>query len=313
MDEYLSNLKNKYNYSDEMINLISELMISFVKVLGSEYQDKILETFNNVQIFTYDNIDEASTKLTEIFNTGKKYRVGRPATGTGFIENEVVINENGIQEQKLVIGYSNNNVHALVHELCHAIAYDYAIEDNVLKTITGVDRTDYNISDNIKGSIISEEGTMFNELLTENLAIQVLDVYDKSVVHEPENYAAAANDLKNIFRNDFVNKAIIDSYMKHNFEFLDLIPELISEEEYKNTIAGLYQYFPNEEDKPYIEYLNQLQELSVKEFFERYIEYISQIIRNKYGIDQEIFSTFNQINRKIVSDCGANLLERSER
>lgn len=313
MDEYLTNLKNKYNYSDEIIKDISELIPVFIEVLGPMYQDRILNTFNNVHIFSYDSVDEAEIKLKEIYNTGKKYRVGRLGTGTGFIENEVVLNENGIPEQKLVIGYSNNIPH-LVHELCHAISYDYSIDGNVLKTVTGLDYTDYEIVDGHKGTIISSSGQMFNEILTENLAIQLLDVYDKTVVHEPTAYNDATKEFKNIFRNETVNKAIIDSYMSHNYLFLNQLSELITQENYQNIVSGLYQYFLNEEDKQYIDYLNHLQQITVKEFFEKYyIDYISQPFTNKYGIDDEIFSTLNQINRRIVDDCGISLSDKIER
>ena len=124
MEEFLNNLKATKGYDDQMLTIISNIMMAFNEVLGNENMTNVLQAINNVQIFLYDDVAQASTILSHYFNNGKEYRIGSQATGTGFTEDEYTLDENGCLKQYLVIGLDKNNINiqTLVHELCHAIS-----------------------------------------------------------------------------------------------------------------------------------------------------------------------------------------------
>lgn len=310
MEEFIKNLKAKKGYDDQMLTIISNIIMAFDEVLGDENMPNVLQAINNVQIFLYNDVQQASSILSHYFNNGKEYRVGSQATGTGFTEDEYTLDENGNLRQHLVIGLDKNNINiqTLVHELCHAISSinGFFVKDNILYTNSGFDTTLYDFSNGTKGATISNQGMVFNEVVTENLAMQVMDAYDKTVSHEATGYNGYVSNFKNLFRNASLNKMIIESYINHDDKFVKMLDEIVDQQVYLDCIYRMY----NEIDSNNFavkEYLEKLSKLSFSEFFALYCTYINKMFGTLDGINKNDFKIMKQINQEIIVTIGNKL------
>ena len=310
MEEFIKNLKATKGYDDQMLTIISNIIMAFDEVLGDENMPNVLQAINNVQIFLYDDIQQASSILSHYFNNGKEYRVGSQATGTGFTEDEYIFDENGDLIQQLVIGLDKNNINiqTLVHELCHAISSinGYFVRNNTLYTNSGFDSTSYDFSNGTKGRTISNQGMVFNEIVTENLAMQVMDAYDKTIIHEATAYNGYVSNFKNLFRNASLNKMIIESYINHDDKFVKMLDEIVDQQVYLNCIYRMYNAIDSN-NFAVREYLEKLSKLSFSEFFVFYSTYINKMFGTIDGINKNDFKIMKQINQEIIVTIGNEL------
>ena len=310
MEEFIKNLKATKGYDDQMLTIISNIIMAFDEVIGDENMPNVLQAINNVQIFLYDDVQQASSILSHYFNNGKEYRVGSQATGTGFTEDEYTLDENGNLRQQLVIGLDKNNINiqTLVHELCHAISSinGYFVKDNTLYTNSGFNSTSYDFSNGTKGSILSNQGMIFNEIVTENLAMQVMDAYDKTISHEAIAYNGYVSNFKNLFRNASLNKIIIESYINHDDKFIKILDEIVDHQVYLNCIYSMYDVIDSN-NFAIKEYLDKLSKLSFSEFFSLYFTYINKMFGTLDGINKNDFKIMKQINQQVVATIGNEL------
>ena len=310
MEEYIKHLKESKGYDDQMLSIIFNIIMAFNEVLGDENMPNVLQAINNVYIFLYDDISQASTVLSHYFNNGKEYRVGSQATGTGFTEDEYTLNENSELKQYLVIGLDKNNINiqTLVHELCHAISSinGYFVKDNVLYTNSGFNAITYDFSSGMKGSIINNQGMIFNEVVTENLAMQVMDAYDKTISHEASAYNGYVSNFKNLFRNVNLNKIIIESYINHDNNFVKVLDEIVDQQTYLSCVRSMYDVIDS--NKFTIrEYLDKLSNLTFSGFFNLYYTYINKMFGTLDGINKNDFKIIKQINQEIIFAIGNEL------
>ncbi len=310
MEEFLKNLKATKGYDDQILTIISNIMMAFNEVLGDENMPNVLQAINNVQIFLYDDIQQASSILSHYFNNGKEYRVGSQATGTGFTEDEYIFDENGDLKQQLVIGLDKNNINiqTLVHELCHAISSinGYFIKDNVLYTNSGFNSTSYDFSNGIKGATLDNQGMIFNEVVTENLAMQVMDAYDKTISHEATAYNGYVSNFKNFFRNTNLNKIIIESYINHDNNFVKVLDEIVDQQTYLNYVRSMYDVIDSN-NLGVRGYLDELSNLTFSGFFNLYYTYINKMFGTLDDINKNDFKIMKQINQIIIFDIGNEL------
>lgn len=310
MEEYMEQLKQKKGYDDQMLSIIYNIIMAFNEVLGDENLPKVLQAINNVYIFFYNDISQASTILSQYFNTGKEYRVGVQANGTGFMEDEYALTETGELNQQLVIGLGKNNINIqiFVHELCHAISSidGYLVKDNILYTNSGFEFTAYDFSNGMKGAKINSQGMVFNEIVTENLAMQVMDVYDKTISHEAGGYNGYASNFKNLFRSESLNKIFIESYINHDNNFVKMLDEIVDQQIYLNSVYSMYNVIDNN-NFTVREYLDQLSKLTFSEFFNLYFTYSNKLSGTLDGINKNDFKIMKQINQRIIVTIGDEL------
>jgi len=313
MNEFFNNIKVKYNYSDEFIKILSDIMYSFIVVLGESNLDKIIYVFENVFIYEYENVKEAGEFATTYFNNGKTYSFSSVATGGGVIENDYYLDKNGNLDEKVLIllqkgNYSEKNIQTLIHELCHAISSinGFLLKDNIIYTVSGVSSASYEFDGKYKGKIVESSNNIFNEIITENLAVQVMDVYDNKTSHNAINYSGITEKFRKIFRNESINSVIIYDYLNHSSNFMDVLNILYNEEDLKNIVEYLYTVIDinNLELK---NYLDTIYNMSVEDFFNIYIEYSNYLFGNPFGIDKETFKIMKQINNEIVLELSNKL------
>lgn len=314
MHECLLNLKNKYNYDDQMLQTISKVIEAFINVLGEEYTDIILGAVNNTFIFQFDNSMNATNRLNEIINDGTNYYVSNKAEGGGVMEDYYTYN-NGKIYQNFAIGISiigQKKLQTLVHELCHVISTygKLKIEDNKVIIRKGLNFASYQLIDGKIGDRVSNEGEIFNEMLTENLSMQIMDYLEPEVIHEPAAYNGYVNDFKGIFRNNELNKVLINDYINSSSNFLFALENIISKEQILNEIDNLYHYFDDSNER-IITYLDYLKTLSVRDFFSVYIEYCNRFTKTPEGVDKETFKQMKAINSEIIYNVSQKLVKNN--
>ncbi len=312
MEKNFNKVKLKYKYSDQMIQVLSNIYFSFVEVLSVENINKIKFVIENAYILEYESLIEAEEKLNLYFDNGKKYHVGSLATGTGFQEEDYCIDDNGQIYQKLAIGVAKGElneekIQTIVHELCHAISAinGFKLDGNILQVKSGFNTTSYEFNGSSKGLIKSDKGRIFNEIVTENLAMQVMDSYNNTISHNATGYGFSAEALKHIFRNQNINSIIIDDYLNNNSNFLLKINDLINQKDLQNIVMSFYNII-DQSNIIIKEYLDKLCSLTPEEFFKVYITNVNSINKPE-GVDKETFKLMKKIDKQIIYELGMRL------
>ena len=309
MKEFLKKLKSNNNYSDELINMLGSIIPSFINVLGEQYRSRIYELIERIHFFEYDDLNVGGEHLTNYFDNGKEYRINSIAIGGGFVEDGYYVDENKNVSQKLVVGVSktnsNNKIQTLIHEICHALSFSNGILDgDYIITTTGFNKTKYKYNGKYIDEKVSDEYLIFNEIITENLAMQIMDDYDNNVIHEPSSYNGYVNYFKELFRNPKLNYIIINDYFNHTFNFLNEINNLFTNEDLRECISG---FFTDENmNNPMIkEHLIRISNMSPSEFF---LEYMKSL-EFSYGEnkDRKSNKSIRNINLDIVYMLGERL------
>lgn len=73
MTEYVSGLKNKFGYSDELSEFLSQLIPNLIKYYGEEYKDIILSALSNCEIHFQSKDEDPKTFLNSYFETNKEW------------------------------------------------------------------------------------------------------------------------------------------------------------------------------------------------------------------------------------------------
>lgn len=311
MEELIIKLKND-NYDNETIKTIVTVVNGFINVLGEEYKDLVLNAVSKVHFFKYDSVDEASATMTNVINDGNNHNAGALADGGGFMEPYYRYSDDRIDEYYLV-GVASKNLnfyHTLVHEIAHVISTNNKnkIEDDKYITHCGLNTITRKIENGKVGNVIQNDGVMFNEILTESLAVQVMDFLEPGIVHEPVSYNGYVMFFKGIFRNKQLNPLFINNYLNSSLEFLDYIEEVVSKETLDSSIQDIIDSLglDNEEIAKYFEYLKSL---SVKDFFILFINGCNSITKRQEGISRETSRLMKKINVNIINNISTRLME----
>ncbi len=314
MQDYLISLKNKYGYSDEMLQILGNVINAFINVLGDKHIQLVLDAVDNTFVFKYNDALSATDTLNQIINDGTNHNISAIAEGGGFMEDYYTYSNNQIH-QNFAVGISINSQNALstlVHELCHVISTygKLKIEDNKAIVGSGFNITSYQLVDGKLSDEIANNGEIFNEMVTENLAMQIMDYLEPNISHEPTAYNGYVNDFKGIFRSAAFNKVLIDDYVNSSSNFLLSLESVILKEQIVDEIDSLYSYVDLNDIK-IKEYLDYLKSLSVKDFFSLYIEYCNFFTKGPDGIDKSTFRQMKRINSAIVRNMSQKIMENN--
>ena len=75
MDEYVSGLKSKFGYSDELTNFLNQLIPNLIKYYGEEYKDVILSALSNCEIHFQSKDEDPKTFLNSYFDVNKEWEM----------------------------------------------------------------------------------------------------------------------------------------------------------------------------------------------------------------------------------------------
>lgn len=168
MKEYLENLKNKFNYSDDLINFLEKAIPAIITYYGEDSTKLVLEALSNCEIHIQDKNEDTKQYLYTYW--GKMEEFNFPFLACSFYDDGISIKGDTICAKPIVyiktmysgeykpIDFNNDdNLDIILHEILHAIkAYGkIKLKDGKIVTSTGLIQTIYSYDDlgNIKEEI----------------------------------------------------------------------------------------------------------------------------------------------------------------
>ena len=189
MDEYVSGLKSKFGYSDELTNFLNQLIPNLIKYYGEEYKDVILSALSNCEIHFQSKEEDPKTFLNSYFDVNKEWEM--PDLGGAFYHNEIKVKDNQVVAKPIVylkrvyFGMykpfdfnDDKQVNTLIHEICHMIkGYGkIKIENGKIIDSTGLMRDTYSYSQ--ENGVVEEKNDMvgIEEALNDVETAQILEM-----------------------------------------------------------------------------------------------------------------------------------------
>lgn len=243
MQNYIEQLKIKYNYDDKTINALTKVIPALIEYYGIEYEDTILKAINDTEIIccnSYQTISKLKEEQKLTTKTGNTQLKDIDSEGAYISNIQIVYNEiqNKYeiikQNRKIVISHTYNldspkGLEVLILNICRTIKAEneeYVVEGNTLIQKEGLSERTYQISmdeENINLDLSSEIniGIHIGSLLYDTEQIESIILKDKYDTH----------------KYDYLR--LIIKYIKEVFE----LKETLNEEELlkNNTFKNIYQ------------------------------------------------------------------------
>lgn len=189
MDEYLIELKNKFGYSDELTNFLSQLIPNLIKYYGEENKEVILSTLSNCEIHFQRKDEDPKTFLNSYFDINKDWKI--PPLAVALYHNEIKVKDNQVVAKPIIylkqvysdpcmsFDFNNDNqANTLIHEICHSIkGYGKTkVENGKIIDSTGLIRDTYSYSQ--ENGIVEEKSDMIGieEALNDVETAQILEM-----------------------------------------------------------------------------------------------------------------------------------------
>lgn len=286
MENYLENLKIKFNYSDDMIRLLNSVIPAIIRVFGEEHTEMILSAINECEIHIQGPTENMQDYLNTYFNTQEKWQI--PTTGGAFYHKNIKITETGLESKSIVyirtqykkeFVLDNNKLDTIVHELCHAIK-GYKKE----KLINGkvYDSTGLNkeICDIESGKIEVKETSMLGieEALNSVTTAKICELITGE--YQIKSYGRASSIAELLLQNDELKKLLFRAQFKEDYDWIEYLGEENAKiicENLDTLVNAMYAPWSEvntpEKRKAYNERLNKLCE-------ETY-DFTSEILKSK--------------------------------
>ena len=183
---FITFLKNKYNYSDEMVSLLQKAIPALIIYYGEDKKNIIYGALNDCEIHIQKENENAKEYLNQYFGTDKKWDI--PFLAGAFQATDLFIKDNRVHSKSIIFIKTeflrskpfdfgdDEKVASIIHELCHAIkGYGrIKVENGQVITQTGLksDVHTYNQSTN-----------SFEESISTNTGLEeALNSYDEAEI-----------------------------------------------------------------------------------------------------------------------------------
>lgn len=235
MSEFLNILKEKYDYSDELLSFLGELIPNLINYYGIDKKDIIMDALLNSEIHIQTKEEDTKDYLNEYFNTDKEWEF--PELASAMYHNHVSLNENGLTSKSIVYkkckyyGYympfdfnDKKQLETLTHEICHLIkGYGKTIvSGNKVIDRTGLMRTTYEFDN--KFNSISETDALvgieeaLNEIDARNISKMITSEESKS-----NGYNAAVYSMNILFENEELARVLKSSSFYSTNDWVDYV------------------------------------------------------------------------------------------
>ena len=189
MEEYLNNLKNKFNYSEELITFLSNLIPSMIIYYGKEHEETILSALSNCEIHFQTENEDPEEYLNNYFGINKKWDI--PSLGSALYQNEISVKDNHVTARPIIyikrvfmhhytpFDFQNaKNANMLIHEICHLIkGYGrLKVENGKIIDPTGLMKDTYSYNSNGEIKEESSDNIGIEEALNEVDAARILEI-----------------------------------------------------------------------------------------------------------------------------------------
>ena len=243
INTYLQELKERFNYSDELLNFIGKSIPFMIQYYGQDKKDLILNCFRNVKIHIEEENENIKDYLNDYFGVDKEWEI--PALAAALCDTMVKKTENSLESKTIIyvnrhffgiykpFDFSNEeNQSTLIHEMCHAVkgyGREFKLQDKQIIAYQGLIEDIYEYDSNSK---------MYNKVQSNNVGIEeALNSYDEAQIMtlmtgkecEPNGYKAMMPASKKLMSFPKLAKAIRISQFENPKEWIKLIGKENSE------------------------------------------------------------------------------------
>ena len=237
MNEYLMTLKNKFDYSDELINFLGQLIPTLIKYYGEEHREIILSTLSNCEIHFQRKDEDPKTFLNSYFNVNKEWKI--PFLAGAFYHNEIIVKDNQVfakpiiyLKQNLLRKYTpfdfndDNQLNTLIHEICHSIkGYGKVkVQNGKIIDSSGLSKDTYSYSQ--ENGVVEEKNDMvgIEEALNTAETTQILEMMTGRK-QEIIGYRAAGYFATQLLQHSDITKVIRASQFSGDDSWIQYIGE----------------------------------------------------------------------------------------
>ena len=315
MNEYISNLKNKYGYSDELLEFLVKLIPNLIKFYGEEYQDIILGALANCEIHFQRKDEDPITFLSSYFNVSKEWDM--PDLGGAFYHNEIKVSDDKIEAKPIIylkrIYYGmympfnfndDTDVNTLIHEICHLIkGYGkLRIENDKIIDSTGLMKETYSYS--LENGVVKEKEEMvgIEEAINEIESTQILEMV-RGRKMKIIGYAAASYSATELLEHDDIAKILRISQFRGDDSWIQYLGEEQSKvliENFDILVNAMYVPFSvidnDEKREALYQKMGQVQEI-ISNFVNSYLPKDVDAFIQSLDIDNQISEVSSSIKR----------------
>jgi len=207
---YLSRIKEKYNYNDELIDALRKIIPALIKLYGEDNSSLIFEAVYNCKINFIDEKEDKSQNSAACY--GKYFTLEEDEIKE---VNEIYVYTLGYDEETIFMN--------LVHEICHLIkGYNQSyMQGNNIITKCGLIKQYFNINEN-DIEFVKDENIEIEEAINCYDATQVLSI----IYGEPTldySYNTACDSIEKLILDNKIFEAIRISQFNNNDTFYKLI------------------------------------------------------------------------------------------
>ena len=235
MNEYLNNLKAKFNYSEELMTFLAQLIPAMVSYYGQEYQNVILEALYDCEIHFQEKGENPQEYLSNYFGENKDWEMIE--MGGAFYRKEIFLENNIVRSKPIIyvitvfynnykpLDFQNDNfLDMLVHEICHLVkGYGkLKVENGKILDSTGLMKNTYTYS---------LEGGVQEEIQTQVGIEEALNVVDSMKILEmitgrkqkPRGYKQAGDAAELLLRHEDIAKVIKKSQLNGDDNWVEYL------------------------------------------------------------------------------------------
>lgn len=231
MENYLDNLKIKFNYSDDMIRLLNSVIPAIIRIFGEEHTEMIFSAINECEIHIQGPTENTQDYLNTYFNTQEKWQI--PTTGGAFYHKNIKITETGLESKSIVyirtpykkeFVLDNNKLDTIVHELCHAIK-GYKKEKLINGKVYDSTGLNKDICDIENGKIEVKETSMLGieEVLNSVTTAKICKLITGE--YQIKSYGRASRIAELLLQNDELKKLLFRAQFKEDNEWIEYLGE----------------------------------------------------------------------------------------
>ena len=256
VNEFISNLKSKYSYSDEMVQFLQKAIPSIITYYGEDKKDVIFAALNNCEIHIQRENENSEEYLNQYFGSNKKWDI--PFLGGAFQHTELTVRDNIVQQQSIIYMKTEylhrykpfdfndeEKLSGIIHEMCHAIkGYGkLKVENGQVITSTGLlkDYFEYDKSTNTLTNTRSDN-TGLEEALNSYDEAEIMTIMT-GVKHEFGAYKGMTQVARELMKHEELASVIRASQFSGRDEWSSFLGKEDSEylsKNFEDWVSVLY-------------------------------------------------------------------------
>lgn len=255
-NEFISQLKAKYGYSDEMEQFLQKAIPAIITYYGEDKKNIVFAALSECEIHIQKENENTEQYLNQYFGTNKKWDI--PFLGGAFQHTELSVNNNQVN-QKNIIYLKTEYLHryepfdfndeeklsSIVHEICHAVK-EYGklkVENGRVIISSGLIKDYYEYD---------RETNSFTNTKSDNTGLEeALNSYDEASImtimtgkfHEFGAYKRMTQVARELMKHEELSQIIRASQFSGGTEWVDFLGKEDSEylsKNFEDWVSVLY-------------------------------------------------------------------------